>query len=81
MDVKTLLLLGTGMVVLSLVGFCSVQSRSASLSVAKMPAAALEMSLLGPPHAHGRVARAHTADGHGYIKTVMVSAAPAGANR
>ena len=34
MDVKTLLLLGAGMVVLTLVGFCSVQSRSASADVA-----------------------------------------------
>jgi hypothetical protein len=31
-DVKTLLLLGAGMIVLALVAFCSEQSRSASLA-------------------------------------------------
>jgi hypothetical protein len=32
-DVKTLLLLGAGMLVLALVAFCSVQSRAAGLGV------------------------------------------------
>jgi hypothetical protein len=41
-DVKTLLLLGAGMVVLSLVGFCSVQSRSAGFVVAGAPIVAFE---------------------------------------
>ena len=78
MDVKTLLLLGAGMVVLSLVGFCSVQSRSAGLAVTETQAAALEVRPGRTAAWHGR---AHKANGNGYFATTRVSAAPAGANR
>jgi hypothetical protein len=37
MDVKTLLLLGIGMAVLSLVGFCSARSRAAELVRRQVP--------------------------------------------
>ena len=73
MDVKTLLLLGAGMLVLALVAFCSEQSRAAGLGVrdAQAPASA----------AGSGTAIAHHIGTSRFLMKGKIPAAPVGANR
>jgi hypothetical protein len=71
-DAKTLLLLGAGMAVLSLVGFCSAQSRSAGMIVGRS-------AMHGSPSPDGRSLR------EGETKPLLIKSeiplAPVGATR
>jgi hypothetical protein len=82
-DAKTLLLLGAGMAVLSLVGFCSAQSRSAGMVVGRV-------SMHGPPPPEAALAALPAGTGRSLrdeIETKMlfmqskVPVAPVGAKR
>jgi hypothetical protein len=79
-DVKTLLLLGAGMAVLSLVGFCSVQSRSASLASDSVegsrPQETAPGVLAGSERASG-----HQVDTAMFLMKAKIPVAPVNANR
>jgi hypothetical protein len=71
-DLKTLLLLGAGMLVLALVAFCSVQSRSAGLTGGRLRAPLLAAA--GGPMAGAQIDASYLIKG-------KIPAAPVGANR
>jgi len=72
-DVKTLLLLGVGMLVLALVAFCSVQSHAASIAGGGVEA---PLSTAG-----SRPVSAHNVDTSRFVMKGKIPAAHVGANR
>jgi len=77
-DVKTLLLLGAGMAVLSLVGFCSVQSRSAGLAEDARRGSSPRQSAL---NSLAGSTSAHQIDTNRFLMKGKVPAMPVGMNR